>query len=32
MIEEITLKNVDQIQVIFEEHDPQINRIARKFK
>ena len=32
MIEEITLENVDQIQAIFEEQDPQINRIAHKFK
>ena len=32
MIEEITSDNVNQIQTIFEEHDPQINRIAHKFK
>ena len=32
MIEEITPKNVEQIQAIFEEKNPQINRIAHKFK
>ena len=28
----MTPTNVDQIQTIFEEQDPQINRIAHKFK
>ena len=32
MTEEITPKNVEQIQAIFEEKNPQINRIAHKLK
>ena len=32
MIEEINPENVEQIQAIFEEKDPKINRIAHKFK
>ena len=32
VITEITPKNVNQIQTMFEEQDPQINRIAHKFK
>ena len=32
MIEEITPENVDEIHTLFEDKDPQINRIAHKFK
>ena len=32
MIEEITPKNVDEIQALFEDKDPQINKIVDKFK
>ena len=32
MITEITLANVDQIKAIFEEQNPQINRIRHQFK
>ena len=32
MIEEITHENVDEIQTLFEDKDPQINRISHKFK
>ena len=31
-IKEITPANIDQIRTIFEEHDPQINRIRHQFK
>lgn len=32
MITEITPANVDQIKAIFEEQNPQINRIRHQFK
>ncbi|KAL6342400.1 hypothetical protein AAG906_009073 [Vitis piasezkii] len=32
VIEEITPENVDEIQAMFEEKDPQINKIVHKFK
>ena len=32
VIEEITPENVDEIHTLFEDKDPQINRIAHKFK
>lgn len=32
IITKITPENINQIQIMFEEQDPQINRIAHKFK